>query len=166
MFFYSIDWPKAGGSIEQCLLVYKSCFILNHLSNLACGQLLAPAAKVLFIVVVSGIGFGLVNYWNHFSFIVILLFLGMIVACVSMIIPSALAMCATYNYSLQFSTNMRERIHALENRDFKALYLRQVRSCQLIRCQVGNLYHMEGRAKLRLGLSVVKGFRFLLIQRN
>jgi hypothetical protein len=76
-------------------------------------------------------------------------------------------MSATYTSSLKFSKNIRKRIHALDNKEkSKALYLRQVRSCQLIRCQVGNMYHMEKRAKLRLVVSVLNGFRFLLIQRN
>ncbi len=134
---------------------------------MACGQILVPGAKAAVCVIIIGTGFGLTCYWNQLDFLLVALFFTTIAAALSVLIPSALAMSATYTSSLKFSKNIRKRIHALDNKEkSKALYLRQVRSCQLIRCQVGNMYHMEKRAKLRLVVSVLNGFRFLLIQRN
>jgi hypothetical protein len=140
--------------------------MLNHLSNMACGQLLVPGATAILCLLISATGFGIASYWNQLGVLLSGFFLSLILTALGMLIPSALAMSATYTYSLQFSKNMRERIHALDNKDIKALHLREVRSCQVIRCQVGNLYHMESRAKLRMVVSAVNGFRFLLIQRN
>jgi hypothetical protein len=42
--------------------------------------------------------------------------------------------------------------------------VKEIRACQLIRCEVGGLYHMEVEAKLTLMHSVINGLVFLLVQ--
>ena len=42
----------------------------------------------------------------------------------------------------------------------------QLKSCALIRCQIGNLYHMEAAAKLTMIDNVVNGIVFLLVNVN
>jgi len=39
----------------------------------------------------------------------------------------------------------------------------ELKSCPLIRCKVGGLYHMESKAKLTLIQKVINGLKYLLV---
>jgi hypothetical protein len=41
---------------------------------------------------------------------------------------------------------------------------KEIRACQLIRCEAGGLYHTEAKARLTLAHSIVNGLVFLLVQ--
>jgi hypothetical protein len=52
----------------------------------------------------------------------------------------------------------------VEDKEKELIFEKELNACQLIRCEVGGLYHMEAKAKLTLSHSIVDGLVFLLVQ--
>ncbi len=75
-------------------------------------------------------------------------------------------MSAIFDISSQFQWNMKKKIQACENKRIREVWYRELQSCQVVRCQIGNFYHMEGKAKLTLVDTMVNGFVFMVVQRN
>ena len=74
-----------------------------------------------------------------------------------------------FDMSQKFSKNMSCLISCVfasaSAADKKANQIQksELKACQLIRCSVGSLYHMEAKAKLTLIHNVVNGVVFLLV---
>ncbi len=75
-------------------------------------------------------------------------------------------MSGIYNISSQFQKNMEHKIQACEDKAMKEVMTKQLLSCQVIRFQIGNFYHMEGKAKLTLINTMVNVFVFMIVQRS
>ena len=76
----------------------------------------------------------------------------------------ALVMSSLYDISEKFSRNLLNiRIRFVENTRAESSLRRQLKSCAVIRFNVGGLYHMEAQAKLTMVQHVVSGIVFLLV---
>jgi len=73
-------------------------------------------------------------------------------------------MSLVYNISVQFERNIVDNRVASPNggRD-KALIEMVLKSLPVLKCNVGNYYHMEGMAKLTLIDNMSRGVTFMLI---
>jgi hypothetical protein len=70
---------------------------------------------------------------------------------------------ALYKYSSQFERNVWEASRGWKTKAAQLVLAKELKACQLIRCEVGGLYHMEATAKLTLAHSLVNGLVFLLV---
>jgi len=69
-----------------------------------------------------------------------------------------------YKTSKNFIPQFTQHIFKLrEDPMSKAILQRQLKSCNLIRCQVGGIYYMEGSAKLTVLHKLVNGLKHLFI---
>ena len=68
-----------------------------------------------------------------------------------------------FEISTLFSRNLSSKISLLDEIRAKRILQRQLLSCPIIRCRVGNLYHMEAKAKLTLIHAILNTVAFLLI---
>jgi hypothetical protein len=59
---------------------------------------------------------------------------------------------------------MKQKIRVSEEKGIREIRIRELRSCQLVRCQIGSFYHMEGKAKLTLANTMVNCFVFMIVQ--
>jgi hypothetical protein len=80
------------------------------------------------------------------------------------LVPSAILTSALYDYSSQFQRNVLEASRGWKTKKTRVVVAKELQACQLIRCEVGGMYHMEAKAKLTLSHSVVNGLVFLLVQ--
>jgi len=72
-------------------------------------------------------------------------------------------MSSLYDTSVVFQQNIRHAIKSTVDEKLRKYLERQQDSCYLICCQVGNLYHMEAKAKLTLLQNIVNGVVFMLV---
>ncbi len=165
LFWGSIEWPAAGVPFERCLLVYKSAFLLNNVSNNAFGKLLIPVFKLCAVLLVIVSSFGLIGFWNNFDIITLGIAIVATVAALVCIIPSADIMPTLYDTSARLEQNLNKNSEYLDYK-WQKQNKRQVRACQPIRCQVGSLYYMDSKAKLTLAHTLINGLVFLLVQRK
>ena len=77
--------------------------------------------------------------------------------------PTAFVMSSFFDFSAKFSSNLEPKIQRLPVKRMREILERQVKSCLLIRSQVGNMYHMEAKAKMTMIQNVVNGVVFLLV---
>jgi hypothetical protein len=84
------------------------------------------------------------------------------------LVSCALVMSRIYDISSQFQANMAKKVQTSKDKDNGTIqiWMRELRSCQLVRCQIGNFYHMEGKAKLTLVNTIVNAFVFMVVQRK
>jgi len=137
--------------------------LLTNLCNVTFGTLFIPAQKfIISQALVMAFSF-LVAFYAEFDLLAVL-FVGEI----SMVFPfflisPALIMSSVFDTSLVFRERMKERISSTENRKEFTYYSKRIRAMRPLRCQVGNLYHMEARAKLTLLDSVIHEIVFILL---
>ena len=68
-----------------------------------------------------------------------------------------------YEMSKDFPENLTTQISRITDKKTKKILDGQLQSCFLIRCRVGNLYHMEAGAKLTMLHNLVNGVVFLMV---
>jgi hypothetical protein len=157
------------GSIPawQCLRVYRSVFLLNRLNDAALGKLFIPAAKSLLLIFYINVpAFVVIRYWDQLDIISISTLIFVFGSALSVILTCSNVMSGIYNISSQFQKNMEHKIQACEDKAMKEVMTKQLLSCQVIRFQIGNFYHMEGKAKLTLINTMVNVFVFMIVQRS
>jgi len=86
-----------------------------------------------------------------------------VVTSVSLVGPISVVMSSLYKMSTKFSRNLSPKIKLVSNEAEKLIYLRELKSCPMIRCKVGGLYHMESKAKLTLVQKVINAIKYLLV---
>jgi hypothetical protein len=172
-FSNSIEWPleqELNIPVEQCLRVYKSAFLLNRLNHAAFGKLFIPVGKFLMLTFdVNVPAFAIFCYWDSLDLPSISTLLVLMCLSGPMLVSSALVMSGIYDISSQFQRNMREKIQLCccgNNESQREVWLKELRSCQVARCQIGNFYHMEGKAKLTLVNTMLNIFVFMIVERN
>ena len=79
------------------------------------------------------------------------------------ITPTAMVMSSLFDISAKFPRNIAPRIQELSDMRMKEISTRELKSCPLIRCQVGNMYHMEAKAKMTMLHNIVNGVVFLMV---
>ncbi len=164
----SIEWPlEAGVPVEQCLRVYKSSFLLNRLNDAAFGRIYIPAAKfMLMIFFINVPAFAVFCYWDKLELLSISTLIVSFGAALPLLVSGSLVMSGIYDISSQFQGNMGKKIQPCGTKRMRGVWMRELRSCQLVRCQIGNLYHMEGKAKLTLMDKMTNIFIFMVVQRE
>ena len=85
------------------------------------------------------------------------------VAYVLVMPPIAVLMSRFFDISRKFSWNLFPRIQLVEVKGTREIFERQLKSCPLVRCQVGSMYHMEAKAKMTMLHNVVDGVVFLMV---
>jgi hypothetical protein len=161
-----MEWPMDEAvPVKQCLQVYKSAFLLNSLNNSGFGQLIIPALKFLTLFFyVNVTAFTVFCYWEKVDILPILMLTALFLTSASAIGVCSLVMSSIYNISSQFQRNMKQKIRVSEEKGIREIRIRELRSCQLVRCQIGSFYHMEGKAKLTLANTMVNCFVFMIVQ--
>ncbi len=161
---FSIDWPRAGISPRRCIRVYKCCFLLNNLSNITFGRLLVPGLKFVFTALIIGSLFSLLRFFGELDLYTLGFIVPLYVGSAGILVPAAVLTSALYRYSSQFQRNVLAASRGWKTKKMQLVLAKDIRACQLIRCEVGGLYHMEAKAKLTLAHSIVNGLVFLLVQ--
>jgi len=137
--------------------------MLTEYLNIAFGTLFIPAIKldVLIGLVISS--FAVIRLRDELDALSSFLMHAILISTVVLIIPITMVLSSTYQISQQFNQALyptRERITDRRTRDY---FERQLKSCMLIRCKVGNMYYMEARAKLTMVDHTVNGLVCLLV---
>ena len=169
MIHYSIEWPKREAqlpspSIERWIFHYKGIFIINNLCCIAFGTILVPFLKTLVIIGFILCFFACVRLFNYLDLISLAFVVAVSLLSAGSVVPMALAMSSMYDISQTFSQNVSNTsIRYVEDRKAEAILKKQLKSCAVIRFNVGGLYHMEAKAKLTMVHHVVNGIVFLLV---
>ena len=135
--------------------------------NKAFGRIFIPGLKLMLGLLVVFSAYGAIGFWSKLNAVSIAMVLVFCVSCSTWIFPGAVLMSFAYNISGQFKPNLYHKIHFSNDSKagFKKLIcLKQLRACQVIRCQVGHFYHMEQKAKLTLLNTLINGVVFLLVR--
>jgi len=142
---------------------YRGIHILSNDFNLAFGKLIIPCLKLVLVMVFILASFAMVRLRNELDGLNFAFVLAVTVTTLGLILPISMIMSSLYDSSSKFQQNMLPVLNSISDEYERNLVQHQVRSCPLIRCQVGNLYHMEAKAKLTLLQHVVSGVVFLLV---
>jgi hypothetical protein len=149
------------------LRVYRSAFLLNRLNNSAFGKLYIPAGKCLLVVFFINVpAFAVFCFWDQLDVISISAFCSVAAAVGPVIFTCSSVMSKIYGISSQFQRNMEQKIQASGNKAMRNEWIRELRSCQVVRVQIGNFYHMEGKAKLTIVNTMVNWFVFMVVQQK
>jgi len=81
-----------------------------------------------------------------------------------LMIPISFVLSNIFKISKDFRRTLFPMTYELADRKAKDEIKGQLKSCALIRCKVGNLYHMEVQAKLTMLDRTVNGVVFLLVK--
>ncbi len=139
--------------------------MLNELHNAVFGKFYIPLAKFLLVIFYINLPlFGVFCYWDKLDLPSISTLVAMFVTAVSLLVSCSLVMSAIYDVSSQFQRNMTQKIQVCEDKIMRKVWLRELKSCQLARCQIGDFYYMEGKAKMTIINTLVNGFVFLVVQ--
>ena len=147
---------------------YRGIYILNRDCNETFGKLFVPFVKLSIILMFIVCFFAFARVYKYLD-LISLAFVGTAALTTAIIlVPISLTMSSLYETSRQFSRNLSARIDMDSDSDnrLRGILGFQLRSCQLIRCQVGSLYYMEAKAKLTLLHYVVNGVMFLMVNVN
>jgi hypothetical protein len=135
------------------------------MSNIAFGRILIPGLKLNSVLLIITASFGLVGFWNELDLFSLGLVTVVVVASAILTATTAAMMSAVYDYSSQFKLNIRKQIQN-SGCEMQKQHIQEIRACQVIRCEVGNLYHMESKAKMTMVNTIVNGLVFLIVQRK
>jgi len=139
--------------------------MLNEGFNLAFGTLLIPTVKLMGLVGLVLSTFAVIRLRGELNTGSLLLMPLVGIGTASLLVPISLVMSSSYKISLNFERILTPLIkQKLTNRETKEGFARQLKSCPLIRCKIGNMYYMEARAQLTMLDSTVNGLVFLLVR--
>ena len=168
---YSIKWPplaipneSEASRLERCILHYRAIYILNNDFNLVFGKLILPFLKFALIITFSLSFFAVARLFNDLGSFS-LFFLGMYALCgAALLAPLAIVTSSMFDLSSQFHRNVSSNIGLSTGIQIKRRLQQQLISCPIIRCQIGNLYYMEGKAKLTMVHNILNLLACLLIE--
>jgi len=157
------DAEEDSIEIERYIIHYRGLYLLSSHLNAGFGSLILPFVKLQL-----GIGFTICvfiairlnTYLNIFSFGLVAIFTW---TSALLLIPISIVTSRFYVISTKFQPNMTPIIHRVSSADFRKILDTTLRSCPLIRINVGSLYHMEAKAKLTMLHKVVNGIKYLLV---
>jgi len=168
LFFCSGDWIAFGcdniPQIYKCILHYKSLVIITKDCNLVFGRILLPFVKLLLMIFFVTSFFALLRFYDQLNLIPLVLLILITYTTLLLLLPTTMVMSALYKTSKTFIRNLKPRIRSLnESINQKEILKGQLKSCGLIRCEIGGLYFMESKAKLTLIHKIVNGLKYLLV---
>jgi len=170
--FPSIDWPNSEfllpeSKLERSILHYRAVYIIIQMFNQAIGKLFIPYFKLLLILAfIIGV-FAVIRLRSQLDLLSIAVLSSGAILAFAFVVPIAFIMSALFTTSNQFKRNLNSIVQGLgglqDVRKYKYFH-GQLNACALIRCTVGNLYHMEAMAKLTMIDRSVNGVVFLLVK--
>jgi hypothetical protein len=110
--------------------------------------------------------FAVFRYWDSLDLISLSTLVLVFGASVPMLVSCSLVMTKIFDIASEFQKNMKQKIQVYENKRMKKIWLKELRSCQVVRCHIGSFYHMEGKAKLTLVDTMANIFVFMVVQRE
>ena len=166
-----MEWPKRNlSSNDSCFQIqnystyYKGIYILNNNSNTTFGKLYIPFVKMALMLAFIISFFATIRVYNDLHILSLFLLVSIAFTSVLMIGPISMVMSSLYDMSSKFECNVLTKIQAVvDNKRSRRIYELQIKSCPLIRCQVGSFYHMEAKAKLTIIHNVLHGIVFLMV---
>ena len=149
--------------IENHIVCYKGIIMLNRDCNLAFGRIFFPYLKlslsIFFIVTL----FACIRLLHRLDFMTSVTMVLLVVAILTLLFPISIILSNMYDTSKDFSQNLSSCICNVSNIRTKKVLTRMLKSCDVIRTQVGNFYHMEAKAKLTMLSNIVNGVVFSLV---
>ena len=137
--------------------------MLNNNHNLVFGTTIIPFIKLALILVFIMSFFAAIRLSNELDALSFTLVSVTAFTTLMLMAPIAIVMSTMFDISAKFSRNLAPRIQLVPVKRVREIFIRQLKSCHLIRCQVGSMYHMEAKAKLTMTHNVVNGVVFLLV---
>ena len=137
--------------------------MLNNCCNIVFGRFFLPFLKTLLISGFILSFFAVVRLYKDLDIFSLVLVAVLAASIPLVIVPISVVMSSFYDTSSKFNRQLCLRIHLIANKKHKAVFDRELKSCPLIRCQVGNVYHMEAKAKLTLIHHVLNAIAFLMV---
>jgi len=137
--------------------------MLNHDFNLCFGRLIIPCIKLSLIFVFVFAFFAMVRLRRELDLVSFAFVSVAALTAAALGFPISIITSSLFDYSSKFKQHMLPCLDLLSNKLERKHAEGQVRACQLIRYQVGNLYHMEAKAKLTLIHEVVNFVVFLFV---
>ena len=107
--------------------------------------------------------FACVRLYKELEIASLVLVILTLIVCILLITPISLVMSSMFDVSSKLHHNLSFLIKIIPDSKMKRILDRQLQACPLIRCQVGNFYHMESKAKLTVIHIVLNGIVFLLV---
>ena len=169
LFYYSIEWPKSEfrtcfpAEVERNIFYYKGIYILNNICNKVFGTLLFPFLKLCLIIAFSLTFFACVRISNQFDVVSYVFITIVASASIILLAPISVIMSSLYETSKELPGNLSVHVCNITERSTKKALQSQLKSCPIIRCQVGNWYHMEAKAKLTMLHTTINGLVFLMV---
>ena len=166
--YFSTTWPKSTDhptkeTVQTWILHYRGIYILNNTCNKAFGKILFPFFKMCIVIIIILSFYACVRLYEFLD-IFSMVFVGILVFTSSVLIaPIASVTSSLYTISQTFSQNLKPKLRFTGSEQTERVLKQRLRSCPIIRCQVGTLYFMESSAKLTLIQNVVNGIVFLLV---
>jgi len=147
------------------IYIYRSIRLLNDLHNITFGALFVPLLKLACLVVLFISTYATIKLRYVMHPVVFGFFLGYIFQVFLMTFPGATIMSKIFCLSSQFRIQQAKYLTLLP--PVSRIHLqRQLASLPALKCQVGEFYHMEGKAKLTLADNMTHGVAFMLLSFN
>jgi len=142
---------------------YRGIFIFNKDLNTGFGIILIPFLKLGLILAFVFSLFAAVRLRDDLDELSFAMVAVVVLTSAALTVPTTIIMSSLYDVSSQFKGNMLPILDRISHPIDKKYAKSQMESVQLIRCSVGNLYHMEAKAKLTMVNHVVNGLVFMLV---
>ena len=150
--------------IQDLISCYRGIYLINNSFNNTFGKLCMPLFKMTLVLAFVTSVFAFVRLYQHLGVLSFILVTGIMSTVPLLVIPMSIVMSSLYDISSKFNRNISIRTHRIgANQNRKRVLEGQLKSCLLIRCQVGNFYYMEAQAKLTLVHNVLNGIVFLMV---
>ena len=150
--------------IQDFLSSYKGIYLINNSFNNTFGKVCIPFFKMIVILTFVTSFFAFLRLYQDLELLPLFLVVVLVITAPPLAIPMSIVMSSLYDLSSKFNRYFTIRIqHIATNKTRKLVFQGQLKSCFIIRCQVGNFYYMEGKAKLTLIHNVLNGIVFLMV---
>lgn len=159
-----MEWPLyEENSFQRSIRVYKHTQLLNKLYNIVFGRIFVPAAKVIILIGLFILSYCIVKLRAYMSTPMLLVFILDAFTASTLILPGALTMSLVYSTSREFYKNVSRNLESAKCARTKLFYRKKLISMPELKCNVGNLYYMESKAKLTLADTMINGVCFMLL---
>jgi len=165
---FSLDWStfdvfRPKSRLKRCVQYYRGIYLINEDMNLAFGKIFIPFAKLMLLVAIIISVFAIIRLRADLDTVSFVLLGALLIGCFILVVPISIIISSTYQISTHFKLNVSTIINGVADKSAKAELMSQLKSCALIRCKVGDLYHMEAKAKLTMLDRTFNGIVCLLV---
>jgi len=149
--------------VQRCISVHKGIYLLNQDFNVALGRLYIPYMKLALMFGIVMCLFGVAKMHQDLDPLPLIFLAVISFASVILLIPVAIVMSRLFELSTEFSRIISPNIRKIPDRQSRKIAEMNLKACQVVRCQIGNMYHMEAQAKMTMFDNVVNGLVFLMV---